>query len=396
MLVLSVQDLLGALKDAIESVPAFADVWVAGEISSLSRAASGHIYFTLKDEAAALRCAFFRQYNRGATLQSGDAVLAHGRVNIYEPRGELNFVVDFVASQGAGVLAAQFERLRQKLEAEGLFDPARKRPLPPFPRRIGVVTSATGAVWHDIQTVIGRRWPLAELVLAHASVQGENAPAEIVAALQALNEHGNVDVIIVARGGGAREELAAFDDERVPRAIYASRVPVISAVGHETDITLADYAADVRAPTPSAAAEMVVPDRAEIALRVGALAATMASYIRTELDRRRHDVALSSDALRHAAPDIPALRAGVATLLERARTGALQTIAGRRALIASRELQLASLDPAAVLRRGYALVHRATGEPVTSVAAVLPGDRLAISVRDGTFAAIVPHQREAG
>lgn len=393
MLVLSVQDLLGALKDTIESIPAFADVWVAGEISSLTHATSGHIYFTLKDEAAALRCAFFRQYNRGATLQSGDAVLAHGRINIYEPRGELNFIVDFVASQGAGILAAQFERLRQKLEAEGLFDPARKRPLPLFPRRIGVVTSATGAVWHDIQTVIGRRWPLAELVLAHASVQGENAPAEIVAALEALNERGNVDVIIVARGGGAREELTAFDDERVPRAIYASRVPVISAVGHETDVTLADYAADMRAPTPSAAAEMVVPDRAEIALRVGSLAATMAASMRAELDRCRRDVALSSDALRRAAPDIPALRAAVAALLERARTTVLRAIAERRALVEGRGLQLASLDPEAVLRRGYALVQRATGEPVTSVAAALPGERLAISVHDGTFAAVVSDER---
>ena len=387
MLVLGVRDLLAALKETLESIPAFADVWIAGEISNLSRAASGHVYFTLKDESAALRCAFFRQYNRGVALDAGAAVLAHGRLNIYEPRGELNAVIDFVSPQGAGVLAAQFERLRQKLEAEGLFAPERKRPLPPFPRRIGVVTSPSGAVLHDIATVVARRWPLAEIVVAPASVQGDAAPTEIVAALQALNDWGGVDVIVVARGGGSRDELAAFDDERVPRAIYASRIPVVSAVGHETDVTLADYAADVRAPTPSVAGELIVPDRAEIGVHLGALAATLSAYMRDQLDRQRLNIDRAVDALEDARPDLDRPRARVDALLDRARTGTRRLLAEQRSAVDLRAVQLSTLSPRAVLERGYALVHDSAGALVASAAAVQPGDALTIRLRDGTLAA---------
>jgi exodeoxyribonuclease VII large subunit len=387
MLVLGVRDLLAALKETLESIPAFADVWIAGEISNLSRAASGHVYFTLKDESAALRCAFFRQYNRGVALDAGAAVLAHGRLNIYEPRGELNAVIDFVSPQGEGVLAAQFERLRQKLEAEGLFAPERKRPLPPFPRRIGVVTSPSGAVLHDIATVVARRWPLAEIVVAPASVQGDAAPAEIVAALQALNDWGGVDVIVVARGGGSRDELAAFDDERVPRAIYASRIPVVSAVGHETDVTLADYAADVRAPTPSVAGELIVPDRAEIGVHLGALAATLSAYMRDQLDRQRLSVDRAVDALDDARPDLDRPRARLDALLDRARAGTRRLVAEQRSAVDMRVVQLSTLSPRAVLERGYALVHDSAGALVASAAAVQAGDALTIRLRDGSIAA---------
>jgi exodeoxyribonuclease VII large subunit len=393
LLVLAVHELLAALKEVLEGIPAFSDVWIAGEISNLSRAASGHVYFTLKDESAALRCAFFRQYNRGVSLEGGAAVLAHGKLNIYEARGELNVVVDFVSPQGAGVLAAQFERLRQKLDAEGLFDPERKRPLPLFPRRIGVVTSPSGAVLHDIKTVVARRWPLAEIVLAPASVQGDAAPGEIVAALQALNALGGIDVIVVARGGGSRDELAAFDDERVPRAIYASRVPVVSAVGHETDVTLADYAADLRAPTPSVAGELIVPDRAEIAMRVGALAATLDAYIREGVEQRWIAIDRALDALEEARPDLREPRARLAALVARADERAQRLLSDRRTAVESRALQLASLSPRAVLERGYAMVHTASGAVVASAAAVSPSDRLDVRLHDGSIAAEVIGER---
>src|SRR5947208_1527284 len=210
MVVLSVQQLLTYLRELFETNATLGDLWVAGEVSNLTRSSAGHMYFTLKDAAGQIRCVFFRRQNAGMTLEHGAQVLAHGRVSIYEQRGELNFVVDFVHAQGAGILQAQFERLRQKLEAEGLFDPERKRPLPAFPRRIGVVTSPTGAVFHDICNVLGRRWPLAEIVLAPSPVQGAEAAIGITEAIRQLNRLIDIDVIILARGGGSIEELWPF------------------------------------------------------------------------------------------------------------------------------------------------------------------------------------------
>lgn len=389
MLVLSVQELLGYLKELLESNAALADLWISGEVTNLTRSQAGHMYFTLKDAGGQMRCAFFRRQNAGMALQPGTAVLAHGRINIYEARGELNFVADFVNPQGAGIFAAQFERLRAKLEAEGLFDAARKRPLPPFPRRIGVVTSPTGAVLQDICTVVGRRWPLAEIVLAPTAVQGDGAADGVVAAIEGLNLHGRVDVIIVARGGGSREELAAFDDERVPRAIYASRVPVISAVGHEIDVTLADYAADLRAPTPSVAGEMVAPDRIDVALRVGGLSAMLVAAMQTELDHRTVLLQRQQDALDDARPDLDAAGERLAALRGRADALIVQVLRNRRTAVDTRSLQLASLSPVAVLERGYAMVHNAAGQPLAAVADAYPGDALTIRVRDGAFAAEV-------
>ncbi|SRR5579871_1345963 len=389
MVPLTVQQVVGYLKELIESNATLGDLWISGEISNLSRSSAGHIYFTLKDEAAQLRCAFFRRANAGMKLEHGDAVIAHGYVSVYEQRGELNFVVDFVHPQGAGVLNAQFERLKQLLEAEGLFDEARKRPLPPFPRRIGVVTSPSGAVLHDIITVVGRRWPLAEIVLAPTAVQGEAAAPGIVAALAGLNARGDVDVIIVARGGGSQEDLWPFNDERVPRAIYASRVPVVSAVGHETDFTLADFAADLRAPTPSVAGELVVPDQIEIAMRIGGYAGFLQSRVREAIEDRRDALERLVDALDDAKPDIAAARERSERLIAAAEERLRRSLERARAQVEARALQLGSLSPLAVLARGYAVVQRVDGGIVTRVADAEAGDLISIRVRDGALAAEV-------
>ena len=250
----TVSQVTSEIKELLESNPFLADLWIEGEISNLSIASSGHAYFNLKDQHAVLQAVMFRNRRGIEVLANGASVAAHGRVSFYEPRGTLNISVDVVAPQGLGELALELERLKQKLAAEGLFDPARKRPLPTFPQVIGVVTSPTGAVFHDIQNVLARRYPLAKLVLSPTMVQGGRAKESIAEALQRLDEEGDCDVIIVARGGGSLEDLWAFNEEVVARAIYACQTPVVSGVGHETDETVADYVADVRAPTPSAAA----------------------------------------------------------------------------------------------------------------------------------------------
>ena len=264
------------LRELIESNRHLSQIWVAGEVRNLSAASSGHIYFTLADEQAraGLRCAFFRQRNIGQRerLSEGVSVVVYGSLSVYEPRGELSFIVEFVQPEGTGAQAAEFERLRALFEADGLLAPERKRPLPAFPQRIGVVTSASGAVLHDVIDVLRRRWPLAAVLVQPTQVQGEGAGALIAEALRALSERApperRPDVIILARGGGSAEDLQAFNEEPVGRAIFASPVPVVSAVGHETDTTLADLVADLRAPTPSAAAELVAPDRIEVAQRI--------------------------------------------------------------------------------------------------------------------------------
>src|SRR5438445_6355020 len=253
------------LKDLLESNLTLTNLWVEGEISNLTRSQRGHVYFTLKDANAAIQCVMFQRQYRGSPLEGGAQVLAHGNVSFYEQRGNVQLIVDFVQPAGVGARQAEFESLKEKLAADGLFDQARKRPLPAFPARIGVVTSSTGAVFHDICQVLTRRWPLAEIVLAPTPVQGAQAAINIADAIRLLNAQPRIDVIIVARGGGSMEELWAFNEEIVARAVFASAVPVVSAVGHETDYTIADLVVDVRAPTPSAAAELVAPDHLQVA-----------------------------------------------------------------------------------------------------------------------------------
>ncbi|MGH9174244.1 MAG: exodeoxyribonuclease VII large subunit, partial [Vicinamibacterales bacterium] len=273
MRVLTVPEITSYIRELVEFDPILSDVWLRGEVSNFSRSAAGHMYFCLSSEGAQLNSVLFRGSQHGvlALPRNGDAVLAHGRVAIYEARGQYQLIVDNVAPEGIGILQLQFEETKRRLAADGLFADERKRPLPEIPAVIGVVTSAHGAVWHDIQTVVARRFPLAELILAPSAVQGPDAPDELIAGLEALQEHGRCDVIIIGRGGGAAEDLAAFNDERLARAIYACRAPVVSAVGHETDSCIADLVADVRAPTPSAAAELCVPNGRDVLAAAGFL-----------------------------------------------------------------------------------------------------------------------------
>jgi exodeoxyribonuclease VII large subunit len=398
--VLAVGELTDYLRELFESDPILRDLWVRGEVSNFSRSAAGHCYFTLKDDESQVRCVLFRGDARWLPFMpaNGDGILAHGRVCLYEPRGEYQLRVDLVQPEGVGPLQLAFEELRYRLEQEGLFDEARKRPLPAMPRCIGVVTSATGAVWHDIQTVVARRYPLTELVLAPATVQGDDAPASIVAAIRALCLDERVEVLIVGRGGGSIEDLWAFNDERVARAIFAARVPVISGVGHEVDVTIADFVADLRAPTPSAAAELCVPDLRELAGRVADARARLRELMDGCLHDGREALGQAERRLARASPERTVEQG-------RQRLAALSRAAGRaldhqlqlqRHAVTTLERQLAALDPRAVLGRGYAVVtDPASDEVVASAAEVHAGQPLRVTVADGEFAALVG-ERDAG
>lgn len=384
-----VREIAAYLKELLESSPALGDLWVAGEVSNVSRPASGHTYFTLKDGNAQLRSVYFasrlpRRTSTAGLVQDGHAVVAHGRISLYEQRGDLQFYVDFVQPEGAGALQVEFERLKVRLEEEGLFDEARKRPLPRFPRRIGVVTSESGAVFHDICRVLERRWPIAEIVLCPAPVQGIEAVSGIIGAIEQLIARGDVDVIIAGRGGGSIEELWAFNDELVARAIFASTVPIVSAVGHETDTTIADFVADRRAPTPSAAAEIVCPDRAEIGGRVRFAATAMESMVHQEIAARQRMLQNDLHLLERRAPDIDRLRQTVDEIARRGLVAAEKSHSVGVHAVGNFVWRLKSLDPFATLERGYAVVQRRQSV-VSSVSDATPGSALGVRVKDGTF-----------
>ena len=379
------------LRELIESNRHLAQIWVAGEVRNLSAASSGHIYFTLADEQAraGLRCAFFRQRNIGQRerLSEGVSVVVYGSLSVYEPRGELSFIVEFVQPEGTGAQAAEFERLRALFEADGLLAPERKRPLPAFPQRIGVVTSASGAVLHDVIDVLRRRWPLAAVLVQPTQVQGEGAGALIAEALRALSERApperRPDVIILARGGGSAEDLQAFNEEPVGRAIFASPVPVVSAVGHETDTTLADLVADLRAPTPSAAAELVAPDRIEVAQRIDAISRRGEAWLARLL---RDATSNSSAAPRPSTRACPtSMRRGErSTGTRRRRRAPSASGSACRASGSPRSTDgSAALSPQATLDRGYAVVERADGTLATSAAVLQHGEAVALRLRDG-------------
>jgi exodeoxyribonuclease VII large subunit len=388
----TVSQLNGHIRRLIDDDPALSDVWVEGEISNFSRATSGHCYFTLKDAGGQIRCVMWRSdSNRQRYLPTdGDFVLSHGRVGVYEVRGLYQLYVDQIQPAGVGDLYEQFERVKARLEAEGLFAPERKRPLPGFPRVIGVVTSPTAAALRDILHVLSRRFPLAEALLSPTSVQGDTAPSQIVAAIEALGERDDVDVIIVARGGGSLEELWAFNEEMVARAVAASRIPVICGVGHETDFSLADLAADVRAPTPSAAAELAVPDQTEVRaqLKEGLIALT--ARLDSVIAERRWRLAEQLRALRHLSPatQLVQSRQRIDGLTWRAERAVHHGLRLRRERLDGLVGRLTSVSPMGTLERGYAVVRsRETDTVVRSIEHVVAGDRLSIRVVDGEFGA---------
>jgi exodeoxyribonuclease VII large subunit len=385
---MTVADLTRYIREMFEVDYRLQDVWVEGEVSGVTRHTSGHMYFTLKDAVAQIACVMWKTSapTYGALVVHGGQILAHGKVSVYETRGQYQLYVDRVQSRGIGDLHAQFEMLKAKLEAEGLFAPERKRPLPEFPHRIGVVTSPTGAVIRDICNVLARRWPLVQVLLAPAQVQGEDAPPQIVAALGALYRRDDLDLIIVARGGGSLEDLWAFNDEHVARKIAESPVPVVSGVGHETDFTIADFVADVRAPTPSAAAELVTPDRAELEAQLAALRATLASALTDDLRIRRAALQSQARALLHLSPQVRLanLRQRVDDLTAQATGSILHVLQLHRARLTGATAWLDALNPLAVLQRGYAVVRR-DGQLVRSVTQVSSRDRLSVRVSDGEF-----------
>jgi exodeoxyribonuclease VII large subunit len=401
MQVLTVTQAMTYLRELIETDLLLGDVWISGEVSGPRTQPSGHTYFTLKDAGAQIRGVLFRsslqRYPRMIDhLTQGTQIIAHGRLGVYEARGELQVVVDFVQPEGVGLRHAQFERLRQQLEEEGLFDPSRKRPLPVFPKRIGVVTSQAGAVFHDICNVLTRRWPLAEVVLAPTPVQGPEAQFGIVGGIETLNAMGDIDVIIVARGGGSIEELWAFNEEPVVRAVFGSVIPVVSAVGHETDTTLCDFAADRRAPTPSAAAEIVAPDVFEIRSRLRSVANYAVAGMQQRVDRERSGVEGLLARSRRGATDVNRTRQQIDDLLQRTFRAFAAQERERRDHLRRNQAQLQALDPQATLDRGYAVVHKG-GTVVSSIGAVGQGDALVVKVADGGFPARVdaPGQRRS-
>lgn len=389
---LSVGDLNAYLRELLESDALVRDLWVAGEIAEFRRyAGSGHCYFSLKDDRAAIRAVMWRTYaERQTTLPAnGDAVLVHGRASIYEARGELQLVVDTVVPAGIGILNARFEELKRRLQAEGLFDEGRKRPLPALPRRIGIATSPQAAALQDLLTVLRRRCPLVEVLIAPCQVQGERAPDSIVEALYQLY-HADVDLIILARGGGSIEDLWCFNDEAVARAIFASPVPLISGVGHETDTTIADYVADLRAPTPSAAAELAVPELAELRAMLIDQHSRLHAAMSFGLAARR---SLLAEAVRAVAGAVPLHRIGrgrqqVDDLSRRMGRALARITELRRAELRGLSTQLATLSPTATLARGYAVVRRAAdGLVLTDPAQAPPGTGLRITLRDGDLSA---------
>jgi exodeoxyribonuclease VII large subunit len=391
---LSVTELTRYLRQVLETDPLLQDLWVQGEVSNLSRPSSGHIYFTLKDQNAALKCVIWRSSAARIrlALENGMAVEAHGAMNIYERDGQYQLYVTALRPVGEGQLFQQFLRLKAQLEAEGLFDESVKRPLPSFPTRIGIVTSSTGAALQDMLNTLRRRYPLAEVILAPCAVQGVEAPFEIAAALQMLNRSRLPDVIIVARGGGSLEDLWAFNDERVVRAIRASQIPVIAGVGHETDFTLADFAADVRAPTPTGAAVSATPDIADLLAYLSGGRMHLAAAFEAAVDRRKDELKNLERRLKHASPlrRIQDRRQRMDELEQDMQRAFTYSIQRRRAAVHSLQMRLHSLDPRAVLRRGYAIVSRAEdGRLVDSVGQVQPGMPLDITVSDGHFQARV-------
>lgn len=389
----AVSELNRYLREILESDYRLQDLWVAGEISNLSRPASGHMYFTLKDGEASLRCVMWRPDVAALPFppRDGQAVEVHGRISIYEAGGLYQLYADAIRPAGEGALFQAFLRLKARLEAEGLFDPGRKRPLPPWPRKIGIVTSPTAAALRDVLHVLLRRFPIAEVVLAPTPVQGPDAPASIVAALAALNRYTRPDVILLVRGGGSLEDLHAFNDEAVARAVAASDSPVVSGVGHETDFTIADFAADRRAPTPSAAAEIATPDRSEILPLIESNRRRLARGLRSRLEQLRWELAQQRSALALASPRtrIAGARQRLDDLTHRNAFALQHRLALRRAGVTGLAQALAAFDPMAVLARGYAVVRRLEdGSVVRTVAQAPPGTALDITVRDGHFGAI--------
>ncbi|MEN8240863.1 MAG: exodeoxyribonuclease VII large subunit [Chloroflexota bacterium] len=386
---LSVAQVNAYLRELLEGDSTLQNLWVRGEISNLSVPRSGHMYFTLKDRQASLRCVMWR--SQAARLsympQDGDQVEIHGSVSVYEASGQVQLYADQIRPVGEGLLFQEFNKLKQKLEAEGLFDPEKKKPLPFSPKTIGVVTSPTGAALRDMLNTLKRRYPMINVILSPTQVQGDAAPGGIVAALELLNQYIQPEVILIARGGGSIEDLWAFNDEQVARAIAASDAPVICGVGHETDFTIADFVADLRAPTPTAAAELAVPDQMEIRgillERIEKLGLNFLDLVK----QKRWDLAQMQASLLRRSPEgqLRSSRQLVDELFRQGERAIEHQIELYRTKLKGYSQHIAALNPQMILERGYALVTQPDGSVIRQRSDVEAGDRLNIQVSDGEF-----------
>ena len=389
----TVTDLTRYLRELFESDEILQDVWVQGEISNLSRPASGHLYFTIKDSSAALKCVMWRNaaIRQVFTPRDGDAIEVHGSLSVYEASGQYQLYADLIRPAGEGLLYQEFLRLKARLQAEGLFDEARKRPIPRWPGLIGIVTSPSGAALRDMLNTLQRRYPLARAVLAPPPAQEEEPPAGIIAALQRLNTTVAPDVILLARGGGSIEDLWAFNDERVARAIVASAAPVITGVGHETDFTIADFVADLRAATPTAAAELATPDRADLRYALDEMGNRMAYSLTPCLDTYAQQLAVVENRLAARSP-LDRVRSGRQRLDElswRTSIALAHRLELSSARLAGLEQRLQALNPMGILQRGYALVTKEDGQLIRRVEQVYRGEALNVRVSNGRFGVYV-------
>lgn len=436
--VLSVKDLTKYIKLKLEGDALLQDVWVRGEISNFTHHSSGHMYFTLKDDGGRVKCVMFASHNQRLAFipKEGTRVIARGNVSVYDRDGQYQYYVTMMQPDGIGSLFLAFEQLKKKLEQEGLFDERRKRPIPRYPQTVGLITSPTGAAVRDMVTTLRRRYPAVRIVLYPALVQGKQAAASIAAAIEQMNRHGEADVLIVGRGGGSLEELWPFNEEAVARSIRASAIPIISAVGHETDFTIADFAADLRAATPTAAAELAVPHRIELQQQLDAYRRRLLIAARGRTERGRERLARlrrspyllqprrqlvqpvqrldrlqeqlryhmqsklrSATAALHAAGRVlhghnPRERARQAALtVERSRLAlvrvARRIVRDKRLLLHSRIAELDALSPLKVMQRGYGLVYDEQGSLVKSVRELAPGDSVAVRLGDGRANCVV-------
>lgn len=385
----SITDLTSYLRNLLESDRYLQDLWVVGEVSNFSTPSSGHLYFTLKDAGSSIRCVMWRNIALRQTYlpRDGDEIEVHGNISVYEAAGQYQLYVDRIRPVGAGALFQEFLRLKDRLEQEGLFDSARKKPLPKWPKLIGIVSSPTGAALRDMLNTLRRRFPLVEVVLAPTSVQGADAPVGIASALEKLNLEVKPDLILLARGGGSIEDLWAFNDEAVARAIADSDAPVITGVGHETDFTIADFVSDLRAPTPTAAAELATPDRADL----------VANLI-DHSERLRHAVVNVVNScqwgLQNIKADLIALspqsrirndRQRLDDYTRRAQSILSHMLKLKQTQVSGLGQRLVALNPTGILERGYALVQKKDGELVRSVNQVVTGESLKVRVQDGDF-----------
>ena len=387
------------IKMTLESNPVLRDVWLRGEISNFkSNYSSGHMYFSLKDEGSSIRAVMFRGYSSRLKFrpESGMRVMVHGKISTYTVSGDYQIIIDDMQPDGAGALAIAFEQLKAKLSAEGLFDTERKKPIPPFARSVGVITSASGAALHDIINVSGRRCPSARIVIYPAYVQGELAPRSLAGGIKFFNDKHPVDVIIIGRGGGSAEDLWCFNDENLARIIAESEIPVISAVGHETDFTICDFVSDMRAPTPSAAAEIALPDTGELRARISHLrhkadmtVSRRALMLESRLDALRKSCELHSPVrvLEEKSAKLIRLEEKLDVLVKRNLDGS----DNRFRMLCAR---LEGVNPLAVLSHGYAMVESEDGKIISSVSELELGNKVKIGLSDGCALAEITHITE--